>query len=160
MGWEYDPADLSSSQTARVHFYLGDTVEADPLIQDEEIDFIILAWTPVYGENADLLFAAQAAESIAAKFAREVSYSADGVSIGTNELADKYRGLAAQLRQQNKENSVGGEPYVGGVNPYETPDPLIKPTSFAIGMHDNLAAGAQDMGAPGYVGIPEIDFGY
>lgn len=41
MAWTYDPSKLSTSKRDQVRFKLGDTVEADGLLQDEEIDFLL-----------------------------------------------------------------------------------------------------------------------
>ena len=41
MAWTYNPEDLSTSKRDQVRFKLGDTVEADGLLQDEEIDFLL-----------------------------------------------------------------------------------------------------------------------
>jgi hypothetical protein len=41
MAWTYDPVNLAESKTHQVRFKLGDTVESDALLQDEEIDFLL-----------------------------------------------------------------------------------------------------------------------
>lgn len=41
MSWTYNPANLDTSKRDQVRFKLGDTVEADGLLQDEEIDFLL-----------------------------------------------------------------------------------------------------------------------
>lgn len=150
MSWSYsgDPAD---STLDSVRFYVQDTDTDDQLIADEEIDFIVATWGKVYGDPEDspgsiLLFAAQVAEAIAAKFTREVSYSADGVSIGVNDLQPKYDNLAASLRDQYKSFDIGGGPEVSGVMYSDVPDPNIKPTLWSVGMHDNARAGNQETG--------------
>jgi hypothetical protein len=153
MSWSYS-RDPSDSDLDAVRFYVQDTDPNDQLISDEEIEFLIAQWTPVYGSN--LMVAAMAAEAIAAKFAREVSYSADGVSVGVNELQTKYDALASSLRDQYKQFDIGGGPEVGGVMWSDQPDPLIKPTIWAIGMNDNIRAGQQDFGDT-VPGIPEIE---
>lgn len=158
MSWSYsgDPAD---SDLDAVRFYVQDTDSADKLISDEEIEFIIAQWGAVYGSITDspgsaLLFAAQVAESIAAKFTREVTYSADGVSVGVNELQSKYDALALSLRDQYKTFDIGGGPDVGGILYSDVPDPTVKPTLWAVGMHDNTRAGSQDYQLGGEDGIP------
>lgn len=153
MSWSYS-RDPSDSDLDAVRFYVQDTDPNDQLISDEEIEFLIAQWTPVYGSN--LMVAAMAAEAIAAKFAREVSYSADGVSVGVNELQTKYDALASSLRDQYKQFDIGGGPEVGGVMWSDQPDPMIKPTIWAIGMNDNIRAGQQDFGDT-VPGIPEIE---
>lgn len=157
MSWSYsgDPAD---SDLDAVRFYIQDIDTTDQLLSDEAIEFMIAQWTPVY-DNV-IMIAAQAAEIIAAKFAREVSYSADGVSVGVNELQSKYEQLALSLRDQYKQFDVGGGPEVYGVMYSEYPDPMIKPTLWSVGMHDNYRAGAQDADGVSQIPIPEIGGSY
>jgi hypothetical protein len=139
--WSYsgDPAD---SEIDTVRFYVQDTDTLDQLITDEEIEFLIAQWTPVYGNL--LMVAAMAAEAIAAKFTREVAYSADGVSIGVQDLQDKYNNLASSLRDQYKQYDIGSGNMVEGVLYSDYPDPTIKPTIFRVGINDNPRAGNQD----------------
>ena len=138
-----DPAD---SNLDAVRFYLQDTNADDPLISDEEIEYLLASWMPLY----DSLYyvAAVAAETIAAKFAREVSYTADGVSISGEQLQVKYNELASSLRDLYRAEQVqaGGGPDVGGILYGEQFDPSIKPLIWAKGMHDNIRAGQQDYG--------------
>lgn len=161
MSWTYsgDPADGGVDE---IRFLVGDTNSADPLVSDEEIEYVISKWGTVYGDGLDapLALAAVVAEQIASKFASEVSYSADGVSIGVNELQQKYNDLASSLRDQHKQFSVGGGPDVGGVLYSDTPDSSIKPTLFSIGMHDNPSAGNQSVDGPFPPSIPEITGSY
>lgn len=154
MSWTYsrDPAD---SPLDEVRFLVGDTDSSDQLISDEEIEYLIAKWTPVYGSN--LMVAAMAAEAISAKFAREVAYSADGVSVGVQELQQKFDALASSLRDQYKQFDIGGGPDVGGVLWAEYPDPTVRPTIFSIGQHDNPKAGEQDSGENQTYTIPEIE---
>jgi hypothetical protein len=157
MAWTYsgDPAD---SDLDEVRFYVQDIDPEDQLLTDESIEFLIARWTPVYGSN--IMVAAMAAEALAARFAREVSYSADGVSVGVQDLQDKFDRLASSLRDQYKQYDIGGGPDVGGVMWSDYKDPLIKPTLFAVGMNDNPLAGNQTQDSPYPTSIPEIDGSY
>jgi hypothetical protein len=147
MSWSYsgDPAD---SPLDEVRFLVMDTDTLDQLISDEEIEYIIATWAPVYG--SPLMYASMVAESIAAKFAREVSYSADGVSVGVEQLQDKYDRLASSLRDQYKQYDVGGGPDVFGVMYSDQPDGTVKPTMWSLGMHDNARAGNQESHGSAY----------
>ena len=111
--------------------------------------------------RASVVFvAAMAAEVIAAKFTREVSVSADGVSVGTSELASRYQQLATKLRDQAHEDSAAGAfPDLGGVMFDEYRDLTIKPLRFGIGSMDNYEAGRQDYGDydPGQYPYPQND---
>lgn len=153
MSWSYsgDPADSALDE---IRFLVQDTDSADQLITDEEIEYLIAKWTPVY--DSALMTASMVAEAIAAKFTREVSYSADGVSVGVESLQQKYDGLASSLREQYRQYDIGSGPEVGGVLWSDYPDPRIKPTMWSVGMHDNRRAGAQELDAPYPPEIPEI----
>jgi hypothetical protein len=146
-----DPAD---SDLDAIRFFCQDTDSADPLISDEEIEYLYNLWTPVYGNN--LMVASMVAEAIAAKFTREVSYSADGVNVGVEQLQQKYNDLASSLRDQYKQYDIGAGVMLQGVLYSDQIDPLIKPTVFSIGMNDNKRAGQQEYGGVYPVEIPEI----
>jgi hypothetical protein len=162
MTWTYsgDPLD---SELDEIRYLVGDIDENDPLVSNEEINYQIVRWKPVYSTTESvehgvmLIIASMTAEAVAAKFAREVSTSADGVSIGANELQAKYEALALSLRDQYKQYGVGGGPDVGGVLYSDQLDSTIKPTLWSIGMHDNPAAGRQDSGRPPAVTVPEYE---
>lgn len=141
-------ADPASSEKDAVRFLIGDTNPAKALVQDEEINWMISKWKPIHGTIEYV--ASVVAESIAARFAREANYSADGVSVGLANLGQQFRDLAANLRQQHKSLLVGGGPDVGGITPGEQPDASIKPLDFGTGMHDNYEAGRQDYGQRDY----------
>jgi hypothetical protein len=139
--------DPSSSNTDAVRFLVGDTDPADVLLTDDEIDWLLSVWIPKY--DSVTYVAAVAAEVIAGKFAREVSMSADGVSIGVNELQQKYESLAASLRDQYKAETTAVAPDVGGMLWDEEFDSSIKPLVWAKGMHDN-----PEYGGTGWTEIP------
>ena len=44
MSWSYDPAKLKDSPKDQVRLLIGDTLESDPLLEDEEIQFYIDQW--------------------------------------------------------------------------------------------------------------------
>ena len=145
--------DPSYSQKDGVRFWVQDTDKTDPLLSDAEIQFVINNW---YGQYNSLIYcAAVCAEIIAGRFAREISYSADGVSIGTQELQDKYNALASSLRDmfKNEWQVIDGAPDVGGIMWPTEFDPNIAPTSFWKGMNDNRRAGRQDYG--GYLPVSD-----
>jgi hypothetical protein len=144
--WTYS-GDPTTTSKDEVRFLVGDTDTEDPLVSDEEIQYTISTWYPVYGTY--FYVASVVAESIAGKLARETSYSADGVSIDLGSLQQKFSERAAQLRQAHHSLLVGGTPDVGGISPYEQLDYLTKPLDFGTGMHDNPEAGQQAYGEYG-----------
>lgn len=133
-----------ASDKDAVRFLIGDTNMDRPLVQNEEIDWLISKWKPVY--NTVEYVAAVVADTIAARFAREANFSADGVSVSLANVANQFRELAASLRSQHKSLLAGGLPDVGGITPGEQTDPDIEPFDFGTGMHDNLEAGRQKYG--------------
>jgi len=141
-------ADPSASDKDAVRFLLGDTVEAAEMVSDEEIEYMISKWKPVWGTVE--FVAAAIAETLAARYVREANYSADGVSVSLANLGNQFRELAASLRQQHKNLLAGGQPDVGGITPGEQTDPEISPFDFGTGMHDNPEAGRQQYGNRDY----------
>lgn len=141
MTWSYSGNPATSHRDA-VRFYVGDIDPALQLLQDEDLDFLLDKWLDLYG--SDLMVAAGAAEIIANHFAREVSVSADGVSVGSAELQEKYNLLATNLREMYKIEQIG-TPIVPGL--WDTAyDPSIKVLRFGIGFTDNYLVGRQDYG--------------
>lgn len=129
--WNYS-GDPSASDKDAVRWLVGDIDANDPLLTDGAILFLLDNASTTYGAAAD------AAEEIAAQFAREVSHSADGVQIGTNELQEKYLLLARRLRARG---SKLGVPYVGGISIADKRGVAAETDraagSFYLGMGDN-----------------------
>ena len=153
MSWNYS-GDPSTSDLDEVRFHLQDTDESDQLMSDEELEFLIATWQPVY--DSLLWTASVAAEKVAAKFAREVSVSGDGTSVQISQLQDKYEQLAVSLRDEHKARyGAAGVPSVGGTLFDETFDFSIKPLSFGKGTNDNPRAGEQNYGGRAPQPYPE-----
>ena len=140
--------DPGSNDKDAIRFLLQDTNPTEFFLSDEEITYATTKLMPLYGSVEYV--AAALAETIAAKYAREATYSADGVSIGLGQVAGQFRELAVSLRAQHKGLLVGGVPDVGGVSLYEELPYDIKPFNFGTGMHDDLAAGNQEYGGRGW----------
>lgn len=138
-------AGPAASDKDAVRFWVQDTNPADELLTDSEITYLLDKFMPVH--PSVIFVASMAAEVISAKFAREVSVSADGVSVGTSELASKYRDLAMKLRDQAKEDlSSGAFPDLGGIMWDQYKDQSIKPLVFGVGFMDNIEVGRADYG--------------
>ena len=112
MAFTYSNDPATSTRDA-IRFYCQDTNADDPLLQDEEIEFVSAQWAHV--TDHPMYLAAVCCESIAAKFAREISYSADGISVGASELQNKYNQLATDLREQYKASVIGDGPDISGI---------------------------------------------
>lgn len=143
MTWSYS-GDPATSDLDAVRFYVQDTREDFPLLSNEEIQYVLITWMPVF--DSVVYCAAVCAEVIASKFAREVSVSADGVSVGANELQQKYKTLAEDLRDQWQEIQAAGAGAEIPSDVWSGWDEGIARTVFALGMHDNPEVGRQEYG--------------
>jgi len=145
------------SDLDEIRFLVQDTDEEDVLLTDEELDYLITKYMPLY--ESVYYVSALACETLAARFAREISYSADGVSYQAETLQTKYKQLAEDMRDQYKAAVGGDGPDVGGILWGETFDSSINPLMFATGMHDNYEAGQQDFGGTKPMPEPEVHNG-
>lgn len=146
--WTYSGTP-ATSELDEVRFWTQDVEQSFQMLQDEELDWLIATYLPVYG--SPIAVAAIACEVLAAKFARQVNTSADGVSVSLGDLQQRYNDLAQSLRDQYHE--------LGGANLADALDQMfsdvsiyeIEPLVFGIGFMDNYKAGQQDYGyyAPG-----------
>lgn len=121
MTWSYSGNPADSAKDA-VRFYCGDTDVNDPVMQDEEILFLLDA------TNQDPLRAAiKSCEQMLLKFSREVDYTIGPESVKASQRAEQYEKILARL----KADLIGGS---GG--PIWTGDINCRPPIFDIGMHD------------------------
>lgn len=146
MTWSYS-GDPAHSELDQVRFEIQDVRADRALLSDEEITFLIERQRPLYDDP--VMAAIHAAEIIAARYAGEVSISADGVSIDSTGLREAYLSMAGQLREQRASLvGVAPEPYAGGMDPAEDRgDAGLAPKEFGTGMTDNPRAGRQDYGS-------------
>lgn len=137
MTWTYNSTDISTS-LARVRLMIGDTDTNDQQLTDEEINY----W--VNNSGGVVWAAANAAESLAAEYARRVDKSIGPASLQVSQRQKHYHDLAASLRAKAAVYS-GIEPYVGGTV-VSTKDELEDDTdrvepSFARGWGDYPGTG-------------------
>lgn len=147
MAFTYE-GNLATDVRDQVRFLVGDTDPTEFFLQDGEIAWLALIWSP---KGSIYYVAAMACEAIAAKFAREVTTTSDSQTVSTSELQQKYLDLAARLMRQHETLLTGGVVSMGGVDAGEQPDPTVTSPAFGTGMHDFIEAGNQDMGDWGYV---------
>jgi len=141
--WTYSGTP-ATSLLDETRFWIQDTEISFQLLQDEELDWLLDTYMPTYGNT--IAVAAIACEVLAAKFARQVDTSADGVSVSLGQLQQRYNDLAQSLRDQYHE--------LGGANMAEALDQMfsdisvfeIEPLVFGVGFMDNYRAGQQDYG--------------
>lgn len=109
MAWTYSGDPLSNDKDS-VRFEIGDTIEADPLLQDAEI----LA-TLAQGGNI-LSAAALCCEVLARKFARDVDNSIGPQRISASQ---RYKHFFAQSKELRRRASSSNAPYAGGLSKKE-----------------------------------------
>lgn len=94
-----------------VRYLIDDTDLENQLVTDEEIE----AWLTTRGSVGSA--AATIAEKLAARFARQLSVTIDGLSVNGATIADSYRKLAQRL-SSGSFGGIGsvGLPVVSGVS--------------------------------------------
>lgn len=96
MTWTYDVTKLKDEPLHQIRFIIGD-VDADvPLLQDEEIEFILQQKQ----NNIDLTVIA-CFEALAAKFAKEVDYKVGPEAVSASQKSAKYAALAAKYKKDH-----------------------------------------------------------
>ena len=143
MSWSYSGSP-GSSDLDECRFYLQDTDPALQLLQDEEIQFLLTSWDGVDG--IAIHTASICADILAARFAKEISVSADGVSVSTSELMDRFTKLGTNLRATYAKRFEAAGPDLSSLIPGYDWDPTIKPLNFGVGFMDNYEAGQQAYG--------------
>lgn len=146
MTWTYsgNPAD---SDRDKVRFLVFDTDTNEQLLSNEEIAWLLSEQTNVY------LAAANAAEAIAAKFAKDITRSAVGLSANVGNRAQFYLELAEKLRNQVGTTNKRGEVFAGGLtisgkDSLDSDSDAIQP-GFKIGEFDwDGGSGGQDWTDP------------
>ena len=120
MSWSYDPAIPSDRDEVRL--LVGDTVETNPLIQDEEIDFLL------DDHNGDAkATAADACDVIAAKFSGLSSRTVGRVSVSYQNQYINYTKLSRKFRR------AGAAPLAGGMGrTYLGPSDSVSESPAAI----------------------------
>lgn len=146
MTWTYsgNPAD---SDRDKVRFLVFDTDTNEQLLSDEEIAWLLTEQTNIY------LAAANAAEAIAAKFAKDITRSAVGLSANVGNRAQFYLELANKLRDQVGTTNKRAEVFAGGLtisgkDTLDSDSDAVQP-GFKIGEFDwDGGSGGQDWTDP------------
>lgn len=89
MSWSYGSDPLNNDVDA-VRFLIGDTDSSDPLIQDEEIQYLLSSYSTQFS-------AYYATRSIAAKFARLCREETGDIEVYANQKFDQYSKLAKAM---------------------------------------------------------------
>lgn len=105
MTWTYSQ-NPSTSQKDEVRFLIGDTVSADPLLQDEEINYQL-------SKTSNVKLAAYiCALAISAQFSRLSDKSVGKVNFSLSQKAMQYQRLAEKLQADASALAV---PFAGGL---------------------------------------------
>jgi len=120
MSWTYS-GDPKTSTKDETRFLLGDTIEAQPELQDEEIAFALIQ------KNNNAVTAAMLCCSvIMAKYAPDVRYKIGPEQVYANDRYTHYSALLASM-QREYQLSVAA--------PFG--DLPTTPNAFSVGMQDN-----------------------
>ncbi|MBU2701176.1 hypothetical protein Ga0466249_002290 [Sporomusaceae bacterium BoRhaA] len=131
MPWTYS-GDPSTSLKDAVRFSIGDTDSSDPLLQDEEINYLLTKKSSVNGA------AYAACQNIIAKYARLVDQTVGDVQTKYGQLIDHYNALSDSLYF---DAGIAAIPYAGGTTvsdrrSLQSDTSLVQP-AFRKGIMDN-----------------------
>lgn len=131
MSWTYS-GDPGSSPKDAVRFAIGDTISSDPLLQDEEINYML-------SKNSSIDDAAYyACVGVVAKFSRLADKEVGKIKIKYSQKAKQYQQLADKLWLTA---GIVVIPYAGGISiadkQADQQDKSAVQPSFRRGMMDN-----------------------
>lgn len=126
--------DPTTSDKDAVRFLIGDTDDSDPLVQDEELNYLLGRFPQVE------IAAANACEAIAARFARAADEKTGPTSKKFSQISANYRTRGKELRTTSLTAELTA-PLFGGVKiddnrTLDQDTSLIQP-SFKVGADDN-----------------------
>lgn len=135
MTWSYDIDALGTSPKDQVRLLIGDTLQSEPQLQDEEIAYLITQRSSVYGA------AAECCRSLQAKFSRSVDQTTGTDKTMFSQMAKAY-GIKAAEFEDKAAMAGAGLPYAGGISvadklQQQQDRDRVEP-QFQIGMEDNL----------------------
>lgn len=123
MTWSYS-GDPTTSPKDEVRFLLGDTDIDFPILQDEEINYLL-----ANNNNTAINAAIAGCDAQLAHFAKLVTYTAGREKVAASDRLNAFKTLRRQLESQVYDNSA---------MPMGSPlDPALPEASFDIGMMDN-----------------------
>ena len=107
----------STADRDRVRLEIGDTDEDRILFQDAELDDFL-----AQEGNSILGSAARACETLAPRFAREFTFTADGASFQKGNITQMYMNQAKRLRRQARATTTVMPRRVDGYSVYTDSD--------------------------------------
>jgi len=135
MTWTYNPAQIGTVPFMQVRLLIGDTTLAKPLMQDEEIKFVLRLNPSIWRA------AARCCRTIAGSYSRDADTIQGELKQVYSVRAKAYLALAAKY-DNDAVALGGGVPYAGGISVMDKLQQEIDsdrvPPQFNIGMDDNL----------------------
>lgn len=140
MTWSYNPSLLQPNDPTKfnskdaVRLLIGDTVDCDHQLEDEEIAFFASRRSTLYGA------AAECCRAMAAKFSRAVDQQGGQSKLSYSQMAKAYTVKAIEF-EQKAALSGAALPYAGGISVSdmqmrELQADRVQP-QFAVGMTEN-----------------------
>lgn len=106
MTWSYNPSLLPGNTKDAVRLLIGDVLQCDGQMQDEEIAYFVTTRGTLYGA------AAECCRSLAAKFGRSVDQQAGTSKVSYSQMAKAYTLKAFEFEAK----STIVMPYAGGIS--------------------------------------------
>jgi len=132
--WSYSPDQAKNVPLYTVRLLIGDTVQCDPQLQDEEIEALLGTRSTLMGA------AAECCRSMAAKFSRSIDITAGTMKQSWSQLAKAYSLKAGEFEALAAMGGAG-TPYAGAISIIDmqsnSQDPDNPGTQFRVGMHDS-----------------------
>lgn len=154
MTWTYDVTTIGTSKLTQIRRLVGDVIDSDQQVQDEEITFALSLRSSIYGAAADVC------RMIAAQYSRKTNVVTSG---GGGNLTQNYsqQAMAYASRAAQYENiaiSAGGAlPIAGGISITDKNNTVLDTDrvapQFKIGMDDNFLPVAPQDASPGDPGL-------
>lgn len=96
LSWTYskNPKD---SDLDRIRFMIGDVIEEEPYLENEEIEFLL-----ELHNNQFTIVAVECVKAILAKIAREVDYKIGAEQVSSRQAYDNFSRLLKQLQDSGK----------------------------------------------------------
>lgn len=112
--WTYDPEKIHDNPKDQVRFLIGDVIDAEQLVQDEEIEFALSKGRNIY------MAAAMLCDGIAAMFSRQVDSKTGDVEDKFSQRAAAFAKRAEELRKEGNSGALAtAKPLAGGINVFE-----------------------------------------
>ena len=137
--WTYDPGSISTNRLYMVRRLVGDVLQNDQQLQDEEVNAAIAIFSNNY------LAAAECCRWIAAQYSRLVDTVQGQLSTNYSAKQRAYAQRALELQNFGMSRGAGAMPFAGGITTTDkaaqVSDTSRVTPQFNIGMGDNLLLG-------------------